>query len=500
MRRAQSFSIVISVAAIAALSACEPEEVGPEVAAEDLCGAIAEAVCSADATCCTVSPDGCVEAQTDACRSALQPLVDDPRLAYDAQRGGALVESLRASGESCWAEPIDHDALVAAFAGTGAQGADCTPRDTGPASLRISALSCARGLSCRLYLRADGSTEGECAPRDGDACSHALDCGPGTFCALPDAWEPGVWGTCRPLRADGWECASDLECESRHCDGTCGAASETRRCLEVGYGDVVLEGAPLAFLRFDETSGTRAEDATGNARAGTLASAAMRDGHGAIAIDDEEDVDAGTADGGTADGGTADGGATGSAEDGGAVRFEGDDAAVRIASIDALEGARAMSLEAWFRADDVGTIRPILEMSDGTDLGPHVWQFETGDRIYASFVGSAGEAQSVMSSEAAITVGTWHHVVATWDGAKARLYLDGRRVAESDAAVAPRLAGDLLVGHREIGDMPTSFRGSIDEVAVYDRALGATEVARHHAAGSAGRLENRFPLFRWIAP
>lgn len=493
MRRAQSFSIVISAAAIAALSACEPEVVGPEVAAEDLCGAIARAVCSADATCCAASPEGCVESQTEACRSALQPLVDDPRLAYDPRRGGELVESVRVSADSCGAQPVDPDALVAAFAGTGARGADCTPQDTRPASLRISALSCARGLSCRLYLRADGSTEGECAPRDGDACSHALDCAPGTFCALPDAWEPGVWGTCRPLRADGWECASDLECQSRHCDGTCGAPSETERCLEVGYSDVVLEGAPLVFLRFDETSGTRADDATGNARSGTLTSTAMRDPHGAIAIDDEVDP-------GVADGGAADGGATGSAEDGGAVRFAGDDAAVRISSIDALDDASAMSLEAWFRADDVGTIRPILEMSDGTDLGPHIWQFETGDRIYASFVDEAGEGQSVMSSEGAISVGTWHHVVATWDGTKARLYLDGRRVAEADAARAPRLSGDLLVGHRATGEMPTSFRGSIDEVAVYDRALEAAEIARHHDTGAAGRLENRFPLFRWVAP
>jgi hypothetical protein len=43
-----------------------------------------------------------------------------------------------------------------------------------------------------------------------------------------------------------------------------------------------------------------------------------------------------------------------------------------------------------------------------------------------------------------------------------------------------------------------TFSGSIDEVAVYDHALTAATVTRHHATGVAGTATNTFPLFAWL--
>jgi len=70
----------------------------------------------------------------------------------------------------------------------------------------------------------------------------------------------------------------------------------------------------------------------------------------------------------------------------------------------------------------------------------------------------------------------WHHVALTSnpaDNGKLRLYVDGVPVAQQDAVSWGTPAGeDLFLGGRG----RWAYRGSIDEVRVYNRALNAEEV------------------------
>jgi hypothetical protein len=178
------FSLSLAVAPLAACGQPMGVVDAKPIAAAALCGEIATVLCNADATCCRSHSETCVVDQRTACETVLSPLVDDPRLGYDERRGGFLVDTLRIQAEQCWQDAPDYEALVGAFGGTGQAGADCTPRDLSKGALRVSALSCAQGTACRLYLRADDSVEGECAARTDDACSHPLDCGANEFCSL----------------------------------------------------------------------------------------------------------------------------------------------------------------------------------------------------------------------------------------------------------------------------------------------------------------------------
>jgi len=72
----------------------------------------------------------------------------------------------------------------------------------------------------------------------------------------------------------------------------------------------------------------------------------------------------------------------------------------------------------------------------------------------------------------------WHHVVATYDGAKIKIYIDGYFQSEEE------LNGDLTnydwdayCGVRkQSNDSFNYFRGGIDELRVYDRALNEKEI------------------------
>lgn len=78
--------------------------------------------------------------------------------------------------------------------------------------------------------------------------------------------------------------------------------------------------------------------------------------------------------------------------------------------------------------------------------------------------------------------GHWSHVVGTWDGIQtARLYVDGEEVGVSTAAdTPPSGAGSTLyLGNGDLAGGNT-FDGSMDEVAYYDEALTAGQIALHH--------------------
>ncbi len=466
------YSISFAALALPLFGACAgPGAAATPVTADALCTQIASTVCSADQHCFPdAHPMDCLASQTASCRATVRPLVDDPRLGYDPIAAGHFIETLHAQATACWHTPVDYDAFTAMFAGTGAQGADCTPHDLNAASLRSSALSCESGNACRLYLRADGSTQGVCERRADSACSHAFDCGAAQFCDLGAHWQPGVWGSCRPLRSDGWACGGDLECGSRHCDGVCGALPADLRPLAASYSDVVRAATPVAYLRLGETSGTRAADLTGGGHYGELVGTATHDAHGAVLHDTD-----------------------------GAVHLAGG-GYVRVAAMTQLTDSDELTLECWFHPDSVAEAHPILELNDGMHFGPHVWQFDAGDKIFANLIDATRASHSIMSDAGAITANAWHHVVATYDGASGALYLDGHRVGTTGMSGPLLVGGQLYIGYRPAVGMgaAASFSGSIDEVAVYDHALSSATVARHHAAGLAGSATNTFPLFHWL--
>jgi hypothetical protein len=441
---------------------------GTPTEASALCAEVAAIVCDADARCFGSERPraSCLTAQREACDDSLGTLVTDARLGYDPARAGAFLSSLEARGQGCWTEPADLDALLEVFRGSGPEGSECTPRAIEGHDLLVSSLACEDGTACRLHVRIDGSPEGVCETRNDDACSHPWDCEAGSFCSLPSRWEPGVWGECRPRRANGWACTSDRECASLFCDGVCADAPDDRLALEVDYAAVVLASDPALFLRLNESSGARRDELGGTAAA--------------------------------ASGGTVSRVATGAIEGDGAAGLAGG-SFLRVPAPEALAQTEALTLECWVRPDDVTSVAPILEIADAMDYGPHVWAFDTGDKLYASFRDVMLEGHTVMSSEGALVAGEWHHVVASYDGTRGLLFLDGERLGETAVTGPLRIEGDLLVGHRNAyGEaMPVGFTGAVDEVAVYAHALDDAEVARHHDAAS-GPIANTFPLFAWV--
>ena len=112
------------------------------------------------------------------------------------------------------------------------------------------------------------------------------------------------------------------------------------------------------------------------------------------------------------------------------------------------------------------------------------------------------------------TPGRWHCVVATWAEGKAALYVDGvlaqKAELEQTQIVWPKRSDHPIMGqpYWDTGGMKLgrafsqagSARADIDELAIFDRALAAEEVAKHYQAGKPDRSpDQQVARFRRLA-
>ena len=88
---------------------------------------------------------------------------------------------------------------------------------------------------------------------------------------------------------------------------------------------------------------------------------------------------------------------------------------------------------------------------------------------------TVGGSARLLDGTAAVPVGLWTHLAATYDGTTQRLYVNGTQV--SSLAVAGTIitsTSPLKIGGNAIwGEW---FNGTIDEIRIYNRALTATEI------------------------
>jgi hypothetical protein len=101
----------------------------------------------------------------------------------------------------------------------------------------------------------------------------------------------------------------------------------------------------------------------------------------------------------------------------------------------------------------------------------NTWQFWLG----------TGGANWLVVTGGAVTPG-WHHLAGTYDGTRARFYVDGALIHSTVATLRQNTVQRLTIGMNDGGtDYP--FAGLIDDVAVYNVALQSTTVQQHFTLG-----------------
>ena len=225
------------------------------------------------------------------------------------------------------------------------------------------------------------------------------------------------------------------------------------------YAQAVLADGPAAYWRLDEASGSTAGDATGGPNAGVIPGVVGLGQPGALA-----------------DGNTA-------------VQFNGSDAS-RIAvpgtsRLSAINGTSALTMEAWINPQSLTGPPSQFRM---------FFSFPGNPVSYLGITNSSGAWKVIVALSIAgkqqhmavgpvLTPGTWYHTAATYDGSRLVLYVNGEVAGQITGLSGPLSIGTggvLLGAHLSTG-RGYAFNGSVDEAALYDRALSAAQVSTHYA-------------------
>ncbi|HEU4702431.1 MAG TPA: LamG-like jellyroll fold domain-containing protein [Conexibacter sp.] len=160
-----------------------------------------------------------------------------------------------------------------------------------------------------------------------------------------------------------------------------------------------------------------------------------------------------------------------------AVAFDGAGDDVRVGQSGSLDLTGALSLEAFVKPASLpaaGSFRQIVAKT-----GSYALDFN-GPTLELTIY-QLGVARRLQAPAGTIVAGRTYHVAGTFDGATQRLYVNGRQVA----SVALSGAADTTIAGLRIGSWDGAqqfFVGTLDEVALYNKALSASQVAAHFAA------------------
>lgn len=223
------------------------------------------------------------------------------------------------------------------------------------------------------------------------------------------------------------------------------------------YALAVMQDAPSAYYRLGEASGTTANDASGNGHNGTLNGGITLGTTGLIFNDSNT-----------------------------AMTFNGSTGYVSLPTTGLSTGASAWSLEAWCKLASIPSAGTYCMASWGTASSLQmaaISLFSNGTT--AQFLCDLGGGNHA-AGPFTVATSTTYHVVATYDGANLRLYVDGSLLA-GPTGFTP----NIVLAYATIGSESNSFDffpGVIDEVAIYSTALSVARIQTHYNVGTLGHI------------
>jgi len=157
-----------------------------------------------------------------------------------------------------------------------------------------------------------------------------------------------------------------------------------------------------------------------------------------------------------------------------ALSFAGINNYVKILDSTSLDITQSVTIEAWVKPAESGIAKTILSKLEAATPNYFMSQ-EADDKYYFNILTTNGITSFSSLAHADVN---WHHIVCVFNRATgwAYIYVDGVEEASKNVGLYDLVPSnlDLCVGARS---GPTNYwKGIIDEVRIYNRALSAAEI------------------------
>lgn len=172
-----------------------------------------------------------------------------------------------------------------------------------------------------------------------------------------------------------------------------------------------------------------------------------------------------------------------------AFNFDGVDDYVSVPDNASLNPS-VITIDTWFYAADIsGQLYPPIVKKAGANSGYALEiDSDTSQLKFWVYVSGTGWRSS---TAVPISVNTWYHAAGTYDGSNIIIYMNGQPQGSPTSVngVIASSNNPLNIG-RDPSNPTRFFKGYIDEVEIFNRALSHDEIQSIYNAGSAGKCRS----------
>lgn len=167
-----------------------------------------------------------------------------------------------------------------------------------------------------------------------------------------------------------------------------------------------------------------------------------------------------------------------------ALFFNGN-ANVRVPDNETLDFTSAYSIAMWCNTSNLSPGFQTLITKGGEPIESYALFIRSDGRIHA--VHRINDEREHWDSETTIQADTWHHIVITYDGYFAKVYIDGEMAGTKELVGSITPNNTLLEFGQRTGG--TSFFGALDEVRLYNRTLNELEISALYDQGGFEQVD-----------
>ena len=175
---------------------------------------------------------------------------------------------------------------------------------------------------------------------------------------------------------------------------------------------------------------------------------------------------------------------------GGALEFNGADSYIEFATGESMK-TQHLTFMAWFNTRKLDGYGHIFQTgNDWDDMAGYVFRVHQDGVAQSGLAFGPGNTATWLTGPA-LEADTWYHMVLTYDGTTAILYLDGENIANGAGQ------GEIMYDDQPVrigilsNAIASVFDGFIDEVALFDVALEAEDINAIMNNGLAGIAGNQ---------
>lgn len=166
-----------------------------------------------------------------------------------------------------------------------------------------------------------------------------------------------------------------------------------------------------------------------------------------------------------------------------AYSYNGTNSKIEV-NANAMFDLQKLTISVWIYSTQAGS-QKLISKSNWANAGSETFSLylaSTGElalntKFQSNCIGGNGWRGPVVITKPADFHNKWHHIVVTYDNAISRMYIDGCLVKESISAYPMDICsgGQLKFGAWWNGDQ-SWFKGKLDDIGLWNRALSQTEV------------------------